>query len=810
MSGTANPQGGITRRGFLKATGVAAGAVGLAGAASMTTTGGWLAPAKAVAASDEKTAYTFHQAHCGGHCSLKCTVRDGRVSLIEPSDAWEDDAFSKVCVKGLSEIQHIYSSERLQTPLKRVGPRGKGEFVAISWDEALDTVANTIRSLQSEFGDDCILYSSGGEIEEGYRLPFLCDMMHAQPLFLVGINIGWANGFGPAIGYVTGYGESSNECRDWVNADNVFIFGSNYLESCLMNSNLFFDAKDAGTRFITIDPHFSTTASKSDEWIPIEPGTDGALLLGMATTILDEGLYDEAFMRDSTAFPFLVDVQTGLLLRDHATEADPFEPDRGEDNPFFVWDATSGSPRSYLDAAIDPVLEGEFEINGALYKTVFSLYKENQQPYTVEWASAKCGVPEDDIKRLGRLYASGGPACLGVGWGGNDKYSNSDIAGHAAAMLVGLTGQIGKPGAGMGVYLAGMWNGRPGTMASWPLPEDVFYSSESEMGLYDFPVKDNNVHAIYAAGDSFQQYIANMHKTEEWLETLDFIVVQDVYHSTYVDWADIVLPVCTKFEHEYDVGGVRVGYGHALMQGKVIDPLFESKSDFQIEQELAKRWNMAAYLPDTPEELFTYMLEESDDPNLEGLTMKALKEHHGVLPMKQSDQIYRLYEDGVFDSASGRVHVYYDHLVDFDQQLPNYEDPCEVYAENSLRKQYPLQFSQPRSRFRIHNQFYDADWINQFHGVFVEMNPIDMEKRDLSAGDEVEIFNDRGSCGCPVRPNDSVRPGCVRMNEGAWSKFMSFGNLQYLTNNTMLERGDLLYNGPVIPFNDTLVEIRKA
>lgn len=812
MSGTDSSRGVLSRRTFLKSTGAAAGVLGLSGAAAMTSADGWLAPAKAAAQAEEHVAYTFHQAHCGGHCSMKCTVRDGRLCMIEPSDAWEDKQYAKVCVKGLSEIQHVYSAQRIQTPLRRVGERGKGEFEAISWDEALDTVVDTIRGIQDKYGEDALLVSSGGEAEEGNRIKFLFSALHGQPLGYVGINIGWANGFGPAIGYVTGYGESSNEVRDWVNAKTVFIFGSNYLESALMNSNLFFDAQEAGAKIIVIDPHFTTTACKADEWVPIKPGTDGALLMGMASVILDEKLYDEQFMKGSTAFPFLVDVETGLLLREHESTPDVFEPESGQDNPFFVWDEKTASARPYEAEDVHPALEGTFEIDGKRYATVFTLYKQNQAQYNLSWASGKCDVPEQDIARLARLYATGGPACLGVGWGGNDKYSNSDIAGHAVAMLVALTGQVGKAGAGVGVYLGGMWNGYAAELAEWPVPEDKFYMADSEMGLYDMPVKPNNVHAVYAIGDFIEQYIANKTVTDAWINQLDFIVVQDIYFADYTRYADIILPVCTKFEHECEVGGIKAGYGHVLMQGKVLDPLFESKSDYQIEHEIAERLGLAQYLPSSAEELFTYMLEQSDDPLLEGLTMEKLKAAHGILPFANIDlnEPNRLYTDGVFDSASGRVHVYYDHLLDYGQQLPNYEETCEVFDDNPLREKYPLQFCQPRTRFHIHNQFLDAEWINQFFEVCVELNPVDMQSRGLQTGDEVEMFNDRGSCGCKVRANEAVRPGSARMNEGAWSKYMTFGNLQNLTNNTMLERGEQLYNGPVIPFNDTLIEIRKA
>ena len=112
MSGTSSPNSGLTRRSFLKATGAAAGALGLAGAANMIATDTWLAPAQAHAEAGERVGYTFHYRHCQCNCHLKCTVRDGRLVLIEPND-WPDKRNETICLKGISEIQHTYSEERL-------------------------------------------------------------------------------------------------------------------------------------------------------------------------------------------------------------------------------------------------------------------------------------------------------------------------------------------------------------------------------------------------------------------------------------------------------------------------------------------------------------------------------------------------------------------------------------------------------------------------------------------------------------------------------------------------------------------------
>ena len=152
MTGTQSASRGLTRRDFLK-VGVA-GATGLAAAGSMTGCGAWLGAATQQAA-DEKTVYTLHQFMCTGRCSLKCTVRDGRLAMIQPNDT-VDPYYRHVCVKGISEIQHVYSDERLQSPMRRVGARGEGSFEVISWDEAIKTVGDELRKAWDKYGKQSV------------------------------------------------------------------------------------------------------------------------------------------------------------------------------------------------------------------------------------------------------------------------------------------------------------------------------------------------------------------------------------------------------------------------------------------------------------------------------------------------------------------------------------------------------------------------------------------------------------------------------------------------------------------------------
>lgn len=816
MSEATHPTGGLTRRGFLKTTGAAAAGLACAGAVGVAIGGGALAPVRATAAGEGKTAVTFHQCHCGGHCSLECTVRDGKLVLIRPNTAWEDKKYATACLKGLSEVQHVYSTERLQTPLKRIGDRGEGLFERISWDEALDILADHVTSLQQEHGKDSVLVSCATEAAWGGTGMFsmLPSLIGGQTGGFEGIDTGIGNGFEPAIGgYGGGLGYSANEPADWVNAKTIILVGTNCLESNLVQSNHFFDAKDAGARIVVIDPNFTTTASKASQWMPIEPGTDPALLLGMITAVIDNQWVDETFMAQHTSLPFLVDTKTGALLS-ASSNNDELKTDQIEESDrrraFFVWDAMRQVPMSHLDSEVSPTLEGVFDIDGRSYATVYTLLKERQKPFTTKWAASVTGIPEGDIVELARSYALDGPSCLGWGVGGIDKYANADIFGHAAAVLTALTGQYGKPGASTGFFGdGGLRFESAAALAEWEFPESIC-PAEDEMSAYDLRYRSNNVRAVIFAGDTMQQHFANMNATLAWLDKLDFIAVFDICRTSVVDYADLVFPVCTKFEAEEDIQSVKSCYNHVLLREKIIEPLFESKSEFAIQKALAERLGIGECMPASAEELVRYSIEESDDPRLGGLTLNELKEKGGVAPLTDANGIHRAFTDLVMPTESGRFEVYYEDMVPYGQELPLFEEPNEAFADNPLRSTYSLQFSQPRTRFHLHNQFCDSAWIAPYCDPVIELNPKDMISRDIVDADIVEAFNDRGSFKCAVRGNNSVRPGTARMYEGAWTAHMVEGNLQNVTNDAMTERGYAQFAGPVIPFNDTLVEVRKA
>ena len=809
MSEVTSPQGGLTRRGFLKAAGAAAGAVGLAGAASMTSVDGWLAPAAAHAEPQERVAHLCHQFHCLTGCNLKCTIRDERVSLVEPSDLAEK-SHQTVCLRGISEVEHIYSQDRLQTPLKRVGERGEGKFEAISWDEAIQTIADAIKESQQKYGEGSVFIRKS--TEAGIDFEFITSLLHADGGGNWGLDRGQANGTAATFGAFS-YAPNRS-IWEMPKASTIIELGHNPLESGIVWSRVLMDAKEAGSYIVTVDPRFTGTAAKSNEWLPVLPGTDAALVQGMIRAIVDEGWYDEEFVKAHTSLVHLVDRKTGKSYRS-ATEMCP-NPAVVSMEPVgapYVWDEVTNAPQLYNAADVLPALEGTWSVDGVEVSTEFTLMKEWLADYPVEWAAKTCGIDADTIVSLADRYANNGPAILDFGLGGPDKYTNADVLGHSSSILVALTGNYGKEGAGFGFFFGGIGADDPAaTLNAWTLPEE-YGTTDGGVAMYDMPYTQNNIHVALTFGDAFTLEAAAANDMLAWVKSLDFFAIVDIYHSSAVDYADIVLPSCSKFESEEDVKSLRASYGHVMLANNLVKPLFESKSDLQIERLLAAQWGLEDLLPESYEELGRFMLEgvEELDPNMKGITYDALLEQGGCMPLPGVGEDYRV--DGTasdLPTPSGKIECYNDYLYDWGQAFPVYEDANEAFEANPLKEKYPLYFMQGKSRYRIHAYYTSCQWFQENFGPYVNISPEDAEARGLKTGDTVRVFNDRGEFKCGLHVNRSLQPGVLFMAETTYTRYYPEGFLQNVTNSARLERGYDMYFGPQIPYNDTLVQIEKA
>ena len=791
--------GFLSRRGFLKA----AGAVGAAGAVAggMASAGGWLAPAKATAAPEEKVAYTYHNEHCLCNCMLKCTVRDGRLVMLQPREN-EDKRFRNICCKGISEIQNIYGEARIQSPMKRVGERGSGEFEVISWDEAFQIIAENFKTVQDKYGKDALWIQFSTEAQQRFT-PLLASILGAQASGLNGYDMGQGNGQGQAFGWSGMF--AMNTIWEWPQAKTVILANCNLVETSMMWSRGMLNAQEAGTKFVCLDPRFSPTAGKSDTWVNLRAGTDPAFFLGMTKYILDNELYDEEHLLAHTSFPFLVDAKTGVVLGDVRTAKDEETGEEIEEKTPFVWDSASKTAVAHNADGVKPTLKGEFTVDGRKCVTLLTLLEEQTAGYTLDWTAETCDIPAELIAQVAEQYAEG-PSIICNGTGGIDKFGNNDVAGHSYALIASLTGNYGKRGTGCGIYGYHVTPYEAG-LGGWALPEDM-QPAPSPQGFYDM-VKGSDVHGAMFFGDIPTQKAANWNKTLEWIETLDFIAVADIYYSSVVDFVDLVLPVSSKFECADEIGGVKCANAHILTNQKVLDPLFESKSDFYIEKGIAEAMGYGDLFPKDGVEYAEAVLA-TDDPQVAGFTLEALAEEGGAMRLIGSEDLLAPEVGFEYDTPSGKQEPYYENLIEFGQAFPAWEQPNEAYPENPLREKYPLQFNQARSRFRVHTAYSGAEWIQQLHQPHIELNPVDAAARGLADGEKVEVFNDRGSFRAVLRLNDAVRPESAFMVESTYRQYLDGTMMQSVSNDQLNERGYALMFGPMIPYNDTLIEIKKA
>jgi molybdopterin-containing oxidoreductase family molybdopterin binding subunit len=257
------------------------------------------------------------------------------------------------------------------------------------------------------------------------------------------------------------------------------------------------------------------------------------------------------------------------------------------------------------------------------------------------------------------------------------------------------------------------------------------------------------------------------------------------------------------------VGGVKNANGYILQNQKVLDPLFESKSDFYIERGIAEAMGLGDLMPQNGEEYARAILT-SDDPQIAGFTLEKLTEANGALKLLGSEDELGPEIGFEYHTPTGKQEPYYENMLKWGQAFPMWEEPNETYADNPLREKYPLQFGQARTRFRVHSAYSGAGWIQDLYEPHIELNPADAEARGLADGDQVEAFNDRGSFTTKLRVNEAIRPGSAFMAESTYRQYMDGTMMQNVTNDQLSERGyDLLF-GPMIPYNDTLIEIKKV
>lgn len=789
----------LSRLSFLKWAGALGGAAAVGGLTALEHSP--FRPATASAEGETTVIPTTCGYNCGGRCLLRAHVRDGVIVRIE-SDVAPDEPGRpalRACLRGRSFRQLQYHPDRLKYPMKRVGKRGEGKWQRITWDEALDLMATQIKRINEKFGP----YALYGLTATGIYGTTRGDTMIRR---LLSVYCGdYLNAYGNYSFGQTWYATPmtygtiicGNPRSDLQNSRLIILMGFNPTETIFGTNTAYYirKAKEAGARIICVDPRYTDTAvSLADEWIPIRPSTDGALLDAMAYVMISENLHDQKFL-DKYCLGF---------------DEEHMPP---------------GVPA------------------GQSYKT-YVMGQADGQPKTPEWAEQITGVPAARIRSLAREYATNKPGALIQGYG-PQRHANGEQSARGSTMLPLMTGNLGqKGGSGGGFNYPANRDGMPVTslgtvvVRGMPVPgkgaiklpyfawtEAVRRGKEmtAEKDLIQGAARlPSDIKAIFnIAGNSLVNQHADINRTIELLKDeskCEFIVTNDLFMTTSAQYSDLVLPASSTYEKvSVNLGGI----GETLhYHNEVVKAPGECRSEYDWMTALAERLGVKEKFTEgrTMEEWCRWMLEPTakaypDWPGFDEFKKRGVFQAQDPgfdLPFRKqlADP-----EKNKFATPSGKIEIFSKRLYDrkdpeFVPAIPRYVPAFEGPGDPQIKK-YPLQLTGFHHKTRVHSQHQNNPWMDETDSHAIWINPIDADARGIKHGDMVKVFNDRGATLVPARVTERIMPGVVAMPQGRWYKPGADGVDTNGSINVLTTQRPSYMSGSS-PMHSVLVEMVKA
>ncbi|MDO4232514.1 MAG: trimethylamine-N-oxide reductase TorA [Lautropia sp.] len=786
--------GTVTRRRFMK--GPVAMALGLSGSGILVS--GAARAADTVVSGRVAGAGTQQGILSGCHWGVFYgQVKEGRAVAFEP---WKDDPHPSPQLPGV--MDSLYSDSRIRYPMVRrawleKGPgadvegRGTGDFVRVSWDKAIELVANEITRVREKYGKEAIFAGSYGWKSPG-RL-HNCQTLLRRMLNVTGG--GYTNSSGDystgaaqvILPYVSGSLEVYEQCTSWKNLAEhcqlMVFWGCNPLNNSQISWQLADHGawpgiemmKKAGTKVICIDPvRTETCQALNGEWITPRPQTDVPLMLGIAHTLYQEKLHDQKFLdRYTVGF-------------------DRFLP--------YLLGKTDGTPK------------------------------------TAEWASEICGLPADTIKDLARRFAKN-RTMLALGYS-TQRQHHGEQSHWALITLAAMLGQIGLPGGGYGLSYHYSSGGAPTSNtpilkaiddASGQKNEGAAWLAQS--GAVSIPVSrlvetllnpgktmQFNGHdiklplirlAYWAGGNPFSHQQDRNEMLRAW-QKLDTFIVHDFQWTASARHADIVLPATTSYERN-DIEQVGdYAQSHIVAMKKIVEPMFEARNDYDIFAAIAKKLGKEYEFTQGQTEmdwirgLYEAAKIESRAKGMEMPVFDVFWKSNRPLgfPVPEAQANFVRHADfradpllNALGTASGKFELYSRTIekYGYDDCPPHatWMEPVERLGGPTTK--YPLHIASNHPQMRLHSQLCGT--VNRLSYQIggrepCWMNPKDAKARGLKDGDVVRVFNDRGQILAGLKITDDIMPGVIRINEGGWfdpknprevGSLCSYGDVNVLT-----------------------------
>ncbi|MBU1053197.1 MAG: molybdopterin-dependent oxidoreductase [Proteobacteria bacterium] len=716
-------------------------------------------------------------------CGLSVEVENGVITKIIPAHM-PDPADRGACRKGLAAAELIYHKDRLRYPLKRVGKRGEGKWERIAWDEAMDDIAGKFRQIVQRYESRSIAWAVKGYPETlkagGYLR--LASLLKGSRVSLAGL------------------GDSAAPCADIATFGCLFgeahlsrvkdpnftiVWGYNPDVTDWRRMRRIMESKKKGCKVVVIDPRRTTTASRAADWyIPIRPGTDTALVLAMINIILEQGLHDKQFITERTVGPLLVRSDNGMLLREHDVRED------GSPQLFMVLDANTGEIQVADSPGVKPALTGSCFPEGIECRSAFQLLSDMVKEYTPDRVSEITEIPVDIIRNLAIEYAIQKPASIHRGWGLQRTFYG-DLTCRALNTLAAISGNINPHIPSSFIEISSTFSIPAGRCTTIPVMS-VFEQIASQK---PFPIK-----ALWFASNNFVSQSPNRKRIiEKLFPQLELIVVSDLFMTETARYADYVFPVSSSFECTDFHYGLLSWTNHMHLQQKVIEPLYETKPDFMIAAELAKKMDLGEYFNKSEEQYLDEILT-APHPLLEGISLERLKA--GPVPERIIDKAQKL------RTPTGRVEFYLERLKTAGQELPCYIEPVEsVYSKKA--KEYPLSLLTSHPRYRVHTMMGNYPVLmKKDPEPNLQINPSDAKHRNIKDGDIVRVFNNLGQVKLKAALSENIKPGVVNIDEGWWPEQYIEGHINELTHD-MINLAQAMIFEPNAAYCDVLVEVEK-
>ena len=811
MQGNAGTAAGISRRTLMKNSAL----VGLVAAAGGVTMPFRHAQAAGTATdsklTDEKVVWSACTVNCESRCPLRMHVVDGEIRYVETDNTGDDNYEGlhqvRACLRGRSMRRRVYNPDRLKFPMKRVGARGEGKFIRISWEEAFETISGSLKDIIGKYGNEAVYLNYGTGTLGG-------TMTRSWPpgstliARLMNCCGGYLNHYGDyssaqiaaGLNYTYGGWADGNSPSDIENSKLVVFFGNNPGETRLSGGGVTYYLAQAreksNARMIIIDPRYTDTAAgREDEWIPIRPGTDAALAAALAHVMITENLVDQ---------PFLDKYCVGY---DEKT-------------------LPAGAPA-----------------NGH-YKAYILGSGEDATAKTPEWASKITGITVDKIVKLAREIGQAKPAFIAQGWG-PQRHANGELATRAIAMLAILTGNVGINGGNSGAC-EGFYSLPFVRMPAFENPVTTsipffLWTDAVKRGPELTALKDGirgkdklsvPIKFIWNyAGNSLINQHSEINRTHDILQDdkqCEMIVVIDNHMTASARYADIILPDCTASEQmDFCLDASSGNMAYVIFADQVIKPRFECKNIYEMTSELAKRMGVGEKFTEgrTQEGWMRHLYQQSVQA-IPALPDFDTFRQQGIFKQRDPEQHHVAYksfrEDPLanpLETPSGKIEIYSAALADiaakWQLEKEDIIDPLPVYAagfenyDDPLASRYPLQLTGFHFKGRVHSTYGNVDVLKAACRQEMWINPMDAAQRGITNGDMIRIFNDRGEVQIAAKVTPRMMPGVVALGEGAWytpdsKRIDRAGSINVLTS----QRPSPLAKGN--PSHTNLVQVAKV